>query len=177
MMLSVRVLLLAIAFHAADGFRFNLPVQTCEKISIPLCSRVLPYNMTRFPNSLGDRSQVRANRSIQQYGPLLHQANFSKDAVFFLCTFYLPICVQGNGRDESIIKPCRSLCEQVRYDCKRAGLMNFWPKFAKCEELPEYSSGVCIEPESFETVERPTSKLMSSCTLIAFIFKAEKRNP
>lgn len=147
--------LFAISFHVSDGFRFYLP-QKCEKISVPLCRRVLPYNLTRFPNLLGDRSQALANRSIQQYSPLVQQANCSKHAVFFLCSFYLPICLPGI--EEDVIKPCRSLCEQIRTDC--AAVIQYWPSFVKCEELPEFADGVCIQPESFIADSKPKSKFL-----------------
>lgn len=154
-MYSMQVLLLAIAFLATNGFQFHLPHHSCEKISIPLCHRVLPYNLTRFPNLLGDRSQVLANRSIQRYGPLVKHSNCSKHAVFLLCSFYLPICIPGiDDTEENVFKPCRSLCEQVRTDC--AALMDYWPSFVKCEELPEYSDAVCIQPESFISVSKPS---------------------
>ncbi|KAJ7383575.1 negative regulation of sodium-dependent phosphate transport [Desmophyllum pertusum] len=152
--------LLAITFHATDGFRFN-PPQKCEKINVPLCHRVLPYNLTRFPNLRGHRSQSFANNSIQSYGPLIQRANCSKDAVFFLCSFHLPICLPGI--EEDVIKPCRSLCERIKKDC--AAVLEYWPSFVKCDELPEFSDGVCIQPESFIPVSQPTRSVnfINSC--------------
>lgn len=167
-MLSVGFLLLVIAFHTTDGFRLSLP-QNCERISIPLCRRVLPYNLTRFPNLLGDRSQILANRSIQRFSPLVQHANCSRNAVFFLCSFYLPICIPGIDETEgNIIKPCRSLCQQVRTDC--AAVLKYWPSFVKCEELPEYSDSVCIKPESFIPAQKPTSKCKHPLKMSRLVF-------
>lgn len=146
-------LLALIPFYESDGLRFNLP-EKCEKISVPLCRRVLPYNLTRFPNLLGDPNQLLVNRSIQHYGPLVQQANCSKHAVFFLCSFYLPICLPGI--EEDVIKPCRSLCKQIRSDC--AAVIEYWPSFVRCEELPEFADGVCIKPDSFIADSKPKSK-------------------
>lgn len=145
--------LIAISFHASDGFRFNLP-EKCEKISVPFCRRVLPYNLTRFPNLLGHQNQVVANRTIQHYGPLVQLANCSKHAVFFLCSYLLPICLPGI--EEDVIKPCRALCKQIRSDC--SAVKEHWPSFAKCEELPQFADGVCIQPESFVAESKPKSK-------------------
>lgn len=154
----VRVFSLTLVVLVTDGFRFHLDSQKCEEITIPLCRRVLPYNLTRFPNLVGDRNQVFANRSVQQYSQRMHELNCSRHAVFFLCSFYAPICLPGIDESEEDIKPCRSFCEQVRRDC--AGSLGYWPRFAKCEELPNFSDGVCVQPESFEVVQRPTSKLL-----------------
>lgn len=158
----VRVLFLVIiAFRSTDGF-FHAS-ERCEEISIPLCGSVLPYNLTRFPNLLGDRSQVFANISMLRYGSLIEHSNCSKNAVFFFCSFFLPICVPGihdhDDSEENIFKPCRSLCEQVRSDCYEKMGPDEWPSFAKCEELPQFSASVCISPESFISAPKPTSKL------------------
>lgn len=153
--------MLAVAFHATEGFRFNLS-QKCEKITYPMCRRVLPYNLTSFPNLLGDQNQALANRAIQRYSPLVKQANCSKHAVFFLCSFYLPICFPLI-ENENVIRPCRSLCEQIRTDC--AAEIRYWPSFVKCEELPQFKDGVCIHPESFIADPKPTSKLIC-CTFV-----------
>ena len=151
------LVMFALSFHtAADGFRFHLP-QRCEKISIPLCRRVLPYNLTRFPNAAGDQSQALANRSIELYRSLMQHANCSKHAVFFMCSFYLPICLPGI-EEEKIIKPCRSLCKQIRTDWAEVIPVGAWQIVVKCEELPEYSDNVCIKPDSFVAVSKPASK-------------------
>ncbi|XP_020619766.1 secreted frizzled-related protein 4-like [Orbicella faveolata] len=157
------LVMLAISFHTADGFRFDLP-QKCEKISIPLCRRVLPYNLTRFPNAVGDQSQALANRSIELYRSLVQRANCSKHAVFFMCSFYLPICLPGI-EEEKVIKPCRSLCKQIRTDCAEVIPVEAWEKVVKCEELPEFSDNVCVQPDSFVTVSKPTNRTGSSVFL------------
>lgn len=151
------VLMLGLPFHTADGFRFHRP-RKCEKISIPLCRRVLPYNLTRFPNAVGDQSQALANRSIELYRSLLQRANCSQHAVFFMCSFYLPICLPGI-EEEKVIKPCRSLCKQIRTDCADVIPVEAWQKVVKCEELPEFSDSICIQPDSFVAASEPSSKL------------------
>lgn len=148
--------MLPITFQAVDGFRSNLP-KHCEKISIPLCRRVLPYNFTRFPNLLGHQTQVLARRSIEHYSSkFVQHANCSKHTTFFLCSFYLPICIPGI--EEGVVKPCQSLCEQIKADC--SAMIKRWPRFVRCEELPKFSNGVCVQPESFITPSQPTGKLL-----------------
>lgn len=152
-MYSVRLLgLLAVGLFAADGFRFSFQPK-CGKITNPLCSRVLPYNLTRFPNIFGHQSEFIANRAIQLFSPLVKQANCSKHAEFFLCSFYLPICLPGI-EEENVIRPCRSLCERIKADC--SAVIQYWPSFVKCEELPQFKDSVCIQPESFIAEPKPT---------------------
>lgn len=154
-MYSVRLLgLLAVGLFAADGFRFSFQPK-CGKITNPLCSRVLPYNLTRFPNIFGHQSEFIANRAIQLFSPLVKQANCSKHAEFFLCSFYLPICLPGI-EEENVIRPCRSLCERIKADC--SAVIQYWPSFVKCEELPQFKDSVCIQPESFIAEPKLTSK-------------------
>lgn len=143
---------------SADGFRFQLP--KCEKISIPLCSRVLPYNLTRFPNAAGDQSQALANRSIELYRSLVQRVNCSKHAVFFMCLFYLPPCFPGKENIE-VIKPCRSLCEQIKSDCAEVIPVTEWENVVKCEELPEFSDNMCIQPDSFVQVSPKPTKIVN----------------
>lgn len=151
-MYSVRLLgMLAVGLFIAEGFRFGLQ-EKCAKITNPFCSRVLPYNLTRFPNILGHQSEFIANRALQLFSPLVKQANCSKHAEFFLCSFYLPICLPGM-EEENVIRPCRSLCERIKADC--SAVTKYWPSFVKCEELPQFKDGVCIQPESFITEPKP----------------------
>lgn len=128
----------------------------CEEISNMLCLSVLPYNLTRFPNMAGDVSQASALGSIQELGQdVLTHANCSKDALFLLCSFYLPMCMP-NEASNGLLKPCRSLCERVRFDC--VPKIKKWPREAKCEEMPEFSESICIQPDSFiSSLSPPTS--------------------
>lgn len=150
--------IIPITFQTAHGFRVKLP-RRCEEISVPLCVRVLPYNFTRFPNLVGHRSQVVARRSIDYYSSaFVEDANCAKHAAFFLCSFYLPICLPGI--EEGVIKPCRFLCEKIKKDCP--AIRKQWPSFLRCEELPKFSDGVCVQPMSFVPAHQPASK--SLCT-------------
>ena len=72
--------------------------------------------------------------------------------------YYLPICIpEVDENEDHIIKPCRSLCEQVQSDY--SDQKHHWPKFLRCEELPDFSDGMCIHPDSFISVSKPSGKL------------------
>nr|XP_058951569.1 secreted frizzled-related protein 3-like [Pocillopora verrucosa] len=145
--------IIPITFQTAHEFRVKLP-RRCEEISVPLCVRVLPYNFTRFPNLVGHRSQVLARRSIDYYSStFVEDANCAKHAAFFLCSFYLPICLPGI--EEGVIKPCRFLCEKIKKGCP--AIRKQWPSFLRCEELPKFSDGVCVQPMSFVPAHQPAS--------------------
>ncbi|XP_064105595.1 atrial natriuretic peptide-converting enzyme-like [Macrobrachium nipponense] len=106
----------------------------CEHISVPLC-RDLPYN-TSFPNIFNHDGQEEAGLEIHQFYPLI-EIQCSLDLQLFLCSVYVPVCIE---REEPIL-PCRSLCESSRHGCEK--LMNrfgfSWPESLKCSRFPEPS--------------------------------------
>ncbi|XP_068722590.1 secreted frizzled-related protein 3-like [Montipora capricornis] len=146
-MLPIQGFILTAVFQAAcyAAFPTSEPPR-CEIISGSFCSRTLPYNLTRFPNLQGDGSQASALGSIAKLGHLAEHANCSKDALFLLCSLFLPMCMPGE-EEQGIMKPCRSLCRTVRNNCS-AQIMN-WPRIADCDKMPVYTEDICIRPESF----------------------------
>ena len=138
------IVILAFSYHLTNGFQLENVPQTCEQITYRICRKTLPYNATHFPNLLNHRSQAHAARTIQRYKKMMPNANCSKHAVFLLCSYFFPICLPEIAGP---FKPCRSLCLNVKRDC--AARFPFWPSFMDCEDLPEFKSHMCIQPESF----------------------------
>lgn len=133
---------------------------SCEPITISLC-KMMPYNLTHFPNALSHYTQARAQISIDQFMQVAHK-RCSSHLVFFLCAFHLPICA---GEFTKPILPCRGLCEKVKSDCKDVlnELKLPWPAAARCNKLPSYETGVCIRPTSFVPPGKSSSVLYLRC--------------
>ena len=96
------------------------------------------YSYTLFPND-DHRTQKEAMRDLSTFSPLIKvkcHANFE----LFVCSHYLPLCIEEL---KMTLKPCRSLCEEVRDGC--SPLME---KFAfkwpfNCTAFPE-STEACV---------------------------------
>ncbi|XP_064631316.1 uncharacterized protein LOC135489750 [Lineus longissimus] len=106
---------------------------TCEKIEVPLCDDI-GYNYTRFPNLLNHIKQDDAGLQVHQFSPLV-QVGCSPDLRKFLCSIYVPKCIDG----EALLPPSRQLCLSVKTGCEP--LMNRfgfeWPSSLACEKFPE----------------------------------------
>ncbi|XP_064104974.1 uncharacterized protein LOC135214531 [Macrobrachium nipponense] len=106
----------------------------CQPIVVPLC-RDLPYN-TSFPNIFNHDGQEEAGLEIHQFYPLI-EIQCSLDLQLFLCSVYVPVCIE---KEEPIL-PCRSLCESARHGCEE--LMDrfgfYWPESLECDRFPEPS--------------------------------------
>ena len=142
----------------------SVQLQTCEPITIPQC-KSMPYNMTHFPNDYKHTRQMDAKQFLKQYEyDIILQRNCSELLVFYLCAKIVPICWENQGLSQEPVKPCKSVCQKVRQDCMptiRSLLRNkTLPKEFEsdhdCSKLPEYETGVCIDPKSFiHTVAPP----------------------
>lgn len=132
----------------------------CEEIQISLC-KSLPYNRTRLPNNFEQDTQSSVNRTLWDLAQRINEVVCSEDLLFFVCSLYLPICVE-NQEIKKPINPCRSVCEKVRNDCKIAvesitgqkSPFKDFPEF-ECEKLEVYDKGICLTPRAFI---RPTSE-------------------
>uniref|UniRef100_A0A834R9L9 Frizzled-8 n=1 Tax=Sarcoptes scabiei TaxID=52283 RepID=A0A834R9L9_SARSC len=128
----------------------------CERITIPMCSNI-GYSKTLMPNSLEMETQQEAGLEVHQFWPLVH-TNCSDDMRFFLCSIYVPICIENY---HGLIESCRSVCERSRQGCRpilaRAGFR--WPDHLDCSRYPVYGATdrMCMDPKqpqnnSFETI-------------------------
>ena len=154
MLSLIQRLLFAVAFRGACGFSTMEP-QRCETISVSFCHSALPYTLTGFPNLHGDASQASAQGTIGEHADLQNHVNCSKDALFFFCSFFLPMCMPSEMGQSGTVNPCRTLCQRVRKDCSAE---IEWPVFINCEKLPEFSDDICIQPDSFINTPENTRK-------------------
>jgi len=112
---------------------------TCEAINAPMC-KAESYNQTAYPNLLGHTTQEDAGLEMHQLYPLV-KVECSPHLKSFLCSVYIPECVDGGLRP-----PCRATCELARSGCeplmKKFGFK--WPDTLQCENLTMESCNVSI---------------------------------
>ncbi|CAH8653922.1 unnamed protein product [Dicrocoelium dendriticum] len=116
----------------------------CEPIRIKDCQD-LPYNITIFPNDMGQSTQEEAGQEISQFAPLVN-IRCSHSLKLFLCSLYFPVCT---GLKKPL-PPCRSLCEQNKRVCEPV-MREFnyeWPPVMDCARFPEDS--LCISENKTE---------------------------
>ncbi|CAH8446955.1 unnamed protein product [Dicrocoelium dendriticum] len=133
-------------FHEVIGSHLvDQNTYRCEPINLALC-RDMYYQYTRLPNMFDHETQEEAGLEAHQFYPLV-QINCAEDLRFFLCSIYIPICVDGYAE---LLPPCRSVCERVRAGCSPVMQhFNFpWPKRMGCSQFPEYNNAhgaLCME--------------------------------
>ncbi|KAK3087139.1 hypothetical protein FSP39_002202 [Pinctada imbricata] len=119
----------------------------CQDITIPMCKGI-GYNLTYMPNQFNHETQEEAGLEVHQFWPLV-EIQCSPDLKLFLCSMYTPICMPTYKKP---LPACRSVCERAKEGC--APLMaqyGFqWPERMKCENLPEYGTEVCMDPNNTE---------------------------
>ncbi|XP_067014772.2 frizzled-2 [Anabrus simplex] len=162
------VLLLLAVENLADG-GISSPGSSgssrCEEIRIAMC-RGIGYNMTSMPNELNHDTQEEAGLEVHQFYPLV-EIRCSPDLKFFLCSMYMPICIESYQKP---LPACRSVCERARSGCEpimqQYGFQ--WPERMACERLPRYGDPerLCMD-EGNRTSEtntpRPSRKPSSEC--------------
>ena len=114
--------------------------EMCRKLSSS------KYKSMRLPNMLNHTSSKSVESDINAWKPLLSssECNAGDQLNYFLCFVYAPVCV------DTLISPCKSLCETVRDSCDPVMKKNSnysWPAYFNCNEkkrFPEDSSLMCI---------------------------------
>lgn len=133
------------------------PNSRCEEIKIFMC-RGIGYNLTSFPNEMNHDTQEEAGLEANQFFPLI-EMKCSPDLRFFLCSLYIPICIEDYHKPLPV---CRSVCERTRSGC--APIMQKysfpWPERMACERFPEYQENdvLCMQPDNYAT-EKETSRI------------------
>lgn len=139
------------------------PNARCEEIRITMC-RGIGYNMTSFPNELNHDTQEEAGLEVNQFFPLV-EMKCSPDLKFFLCSMYMPICIEDYHKPLPV---CRSVCEKTRAGC--APIMqkyNFpWPERMACDRFPENQENdkLCMQPDYYNTEKEATGGAGSGAT-------------
>lgn len=124
------------------------PNSRCEEIKISMC-RGIGYNLTSFPNEMNHDTQEEAGLEANQFFPLV-EMKCSPDLRFFLCSLYMPICIEDYHKPLPV---CRSVCERTRAGC--APIMQKysfpWPERMACERFPEYQENdvLCMQPDGY----------------------------
>lgn len=124
-----------------EAFDIRL-LSKCEPVRTDFCTSL--YNETHL-----DRSQEDAILDLKQYKEL-DSIDCAKNLRLFLCGTFLPMCTVL----DKPIRPCRSLCEEVKSGCEKV-LMRYtrlpWPKQLRCEQYPEKDSNpLCIGKDKKE---------------------------
>ncbi|KAK3531876.1 hypothetical protein QTP70_033964 [Hemibagrus guttatus] len=112
-----------------------------------LC-RGLGYAQMRLPTLLGHETTREAVQQSGVWLPLVHK-RCHQDTTRFLCSLFAPACLSELNKS---VRPCRSLCENVRNAC--APVMNAfgfpWPDAFNCSLFPGFNSTLCV-PGSEDT--------------------------
>ncbi|KAG8453994.1 hypothetical protein GDO86_000569 [Hymenochirus boettgeri] len=140
---------------------FSYKRSNCKPIpaTLLLCHDIEYPNM-RLPNLLGHETMKEAVQQASSWIPLV-QKQCHQDTKKFLCSLFAPVCI--DDLDETI-KPCRSLCEQVKDSC--APVMSAfgfpWPEMLDCARFPQ-DNDLCIPPASNEHMVPSTREAPRVC--------------
>ncbi|XP_071096666.1 frizzled-5-like [Haliotis cracherodii] len=117
----------------------------------PICAD-MPYNTTKFPNSLNHVNMEDAALEAHQFYPLI-KVQCSSSFKFLVCSTYFPYCSPLVGT----MPTCRHICEDSKRDCE--SLMNKfgfeWPIAFNCDQFPDQKDSVCLDMEP--TIAKPTT--------------------
>lgn len=109
----------------------------CRPIKESVCKDIGIKEM-RVPNFLNHNNVTEIYKELREWQPLI-SSGCHEGLTKFLCSLYTPVCLK-----EAEIKPCKSLCEDVKKNCEP--LMNIrnylWPKQFQCNKYEENS--MCI---------------------------------
>lgn len=128
---GVTVLLL-MAFAAVNSS--TLTCQTFEASAVPYCT-YLNYSMVGLPNGRDHVTQMEAFTEMQDFKSVIETGCLGA-ILFFLCGYYVPICVQINQGESFSLLPCRNLCMEVRSKCEQCIPGNQWPPHLDCQIFP-----------------------------------------
>lgn len=156
------------ATHSADTSPVPGPIPAtprdpnarCEEIKLSMC-RGIGYNLTSFPNEMNHDTQEEAGLEANQFFPLV-EMKCSADLKFFLCSLYMPICIEDYHKPLPV---CRSVCERARSGC--APIMQQysfqWPEKMSCERFPVSGDphNLCMEPDPNKMHPEPDGDGMS----------------
>ncbi|CAH0400804.1 unnamed protein product [Chilo suppressalis] len=125
---------------------------SCEEITVDQCKGI-GYNHTSVSSHEDQSGQYGLAVFMMNIHPLV-RSRCSPKLNFFLCTAYLPMCVEGLPP----IGPCREFCQHVQHDCEPVlKLMGYhWPGDLDCTlfQHESDSKNLCIVSNMFGLILR-----------------------
>ncbi|XP_078258086.1 secreted frizzled-related protein 2-like [Rhinoraja longicauda] len=135
----------------------------CKAIphTMALCHGV-GYSQMRLPNLLGHDSMREVVQQAASWVPLLSKQCHA-DTRKFLCSLFAPVCL---SEVREAIRPCRSLCRDVRDGCAPVMLaFGFpWPDMLGCDRFPT-DNDLCIPAANSaeDTAQHQELKVCEAC--------------
>lgn len=113
------------------------PVRRCQKIDIPFCSSILPYNSTSYPNIVGHWNVTSLEESFIAFRQIV-DAECYPLAREFICRILQPEC-----EHDELVYPCRDFCNDFKRSCgtwieKDDKKKSLFDKMIKCTDFPRY---------------------------------------
>ncbi|XP_031622485.1 frizzled-2-like [Contarinia nasturtii] len=127
--------------------------QKCEVITSWICENI-SYNFTSFPNVMNHQTQRDVHHKLinSQYHMLM-DTKCSQHIRLFMCSVYMPNCIENY---EKLLKPCRSFCQRTYDECVSdwidLGLGSDWPAEMQCEQFPDETMEICLNPDNSEEI-------------------------
>ena len=104
------------------------------------------YNTTRFPTTLHESQEIATIELASFQSIHTHYSSCSEAATNFLCIFYIPPCLSVGSDCVLVLRPCRSLCQEVN-DCLlrvyNLDLEIMAPPYLHCSNFDSSQSGQC----------------------------------
>lgn len=125
--------------------------QSCEGVNIEACS-VMPYNLTQFPNLLGQQSQAEVESSLGFVFSAMEEVGCPPAFFEFFCLLAVPPCESTNIPNV----PCRELCESGVECFSLAESRDFVSPAEMsidCSNFPPESTGSCFGGTTVEPLE------------------------
>lgn len=159
MVLTEKTLLICLLFCLTVTAWSRQGKLRCLPITSPLCKDI-GFDKMRTPNFLHHDSAKEVNTELSQWQPLVARRCHPR-LTLFLCSMYTPVCLEHE------IKPCKTLCTDVKRSCEPIMRMaNYsWPQMLECNQFPE--NNLCIRAEQVSTTPaKPTSAGRGNTCLI-----------
>ena len=122
--------------HTAIANTTYIP-RICSPIKLNVCTSMLTYNHTSYPNFLGHNSYEEIIDDIITFRELIDSECY-KSANDFLCKLLQPKCVKDVHRDGTKIQPvCRNYCRDFIHGCGNR-LTDKVKQFLDCNRFPEF---------------------------------------
>jgi len=116
------------------------PVRRCQKIDLPFCSSILPYNETSYPNIMDHWNVSAVEKTLSAFRQVV-DAECYPFAREFICRILQPECLPG----DVLVYPCRPFCSEFKRSCGQwidrmedKSKNSFFEKMIKCSDFPRF---------------------------------------